>query len=125
MPAASDGTQAATARGWTLATSDEFAGTGLSNHWSAYDGPGNGGRTLRAGAAAPSVRPLPSAIMKVRRQLLIATGAAALLRITDRGPFIEGRVIDLSLAAAKQVDVWRVLHAQRDMPAWLQEPGAT
>lgn len=21
------------------------------------------------------------------------------------------------------VDVWRVLHAQRDIPAWMQEPG--
>ena len=30
-----------------------------------------------------------------------------MVRITDRGPFIEDRVIDLSLAAAKAVDVWR------------------
>jgi rare lipoprotein A len=28
------------------------------------------------------------------------------VRITDRGPFIPGRIIDLSLAAAKAVDVW-------------------
>ena len=35
------------------------------------------------------------------------TGSTALVRITDRGPFIHGRVIDLSLAAAKKVDVWR------------------
>lgn len=25
---------------------------------------------------------------------------------------------------ADEVDVWRVLHAHRDIPAWLQEPGA-
>lgn len=31
------------------------------------------------------------------------TGAAAIVRITDRGPFIEGRVIDLSQAAAKKI----------------------
>ena len=30
-----------------------------------------------------------------------------MVRITDRGPFIEDRIVDLSLAAAKAVDVWR------------------
>jgi len=35
------------------------------------------------------------------------TGNSAVVRITDRGPFIEGRMLDLSLAAAKAVDVWR------------------
>lgn len=29
------------------------------------------------------------------------------VRITDRGPFIDGRIIDLSLAAAKAVDIYR------------------
>jgi peptidoglycan lytic transglycosylase len=29
------------------------------------------------------------------------------VRITDRGPFVRGRILDLSLAAAKKVDVWR------------------
>jgi rare lipoprotein A len=37
----------------------------------------------------------------------VATGHSTLVRITDRGPFIEGRILDLSLAAAKAVDVWR------------------
>jgi len=37
----------------------------------------------------------------------VSTGHAAVVRITDRGPFVEDRVIDLSLAAAKAVDVWR------------------
>jgi rare lipoprotein A len=37
----------------------------------------------------------------------VATGSSAIVRITDRGPFIEGRMLDLSLAAAKAVDVWR------------------
>jgi rare lipoprotein A len=35
------------------------------------------------------------------------TGHAVVVRITDRGPFVEDRIIDLSLAAAKAVDVWR------------------
>jgi len=35
------------------------------------------------------------------------TGASAVVRITDRGPFIPGRILDLSLAAAKKLDVVR------------------
>ncbi len=35
------------------------------------------------------------------------TGHSAVVRITDRGPFVPNRIIDLSLAAAKAVDVWR------------------
>jgi rare lipoprotein A len=37
----------------------------------------------------------------------VSTGRSALVRITDRGPFVGDRIIDLSLAAAKAVDVWR------------------
>ena len=36
----------------------------------------------------------------------VKTGHSAVVKITDRGPFIEGRMLDLSLAAAKKVDVW-------------------
>ncbi len=35
------------------------------------------------------------------------TKHSVIVRITDRGPFIEDRIIDLSLAAAKAVDVWQ------------------
>ncbi len=34
-------------------------------------------------------------------------GKAVTVRINDRGPFVKGRVIDLSLAAAKKVDMVR------------------
>ena len=37
----------------------------------------------------------------------VKTGSTALVRITDRGPFIPGRVLDLSLAAARKLDVWK------------------
>jgi hypothetical protein len=50
-PAAGDGTQAAVARGWTLATADEFTGTSLGSQWGPYDGPGNGGKGRRSAAA--------------------------------------------------------------------------
>ena len=42
----------------------------------------------------------------------LETNHAVVVRITDRGPFIEDRIIDLSLAAAKAVDVWRPGTAQ-------------
>ena len=35
------------------------------------------------------------------------TKHTVIVRITDRGPFVEDRIIDLSLAAAKAVDVWQ------------------
>ena len=38
----------------------------------------------------------------------LKTGHTALVRITDRGPFIPGRVLDLSLAAARRLDVYQL-----------------
>jgi len=37
----------------------------------------------------------------------LSTHREAIVRINDRGPFMPGRVIDLSVAAAKALDVWR------------------
>lgn len=37
----------------------------------------------------------------------LETGRSAMMRVTDRGPFVPGRVLDLSLAAAKKLGVWR------------------
>src|SRR5882757_5772997 len=37
----------------------------------------------------------------------VSTGQSAILRITDRGPFVPNRVLDLSLASAKAIGVWR------------------
>jgi rare lipoprotein A len=37
----------------------------------------------------------------------LKTGSSTLVRITDRGPFIKGRIVDLSLAAAKKIGVWK------------------
>ena len=36
----------------------------------------------------------------------LKTGQSATMRITDRGPFVEGRVIDLSIASAKATGVY-------------------
>jgi rare lipoprotein A len=37
----------------------------------------------------------------------LKTGQSAILRITDRGPFVSGRILDLSKAAAKATGVYR------------------
>jgi rare lipoprotein A len=56
------------------------------------------------------------------------TGQSALVRITDRGPFIPGRVLDLSLAAARKLDVYKPGVAQvkvelMQSPATSNSPG--
>lgn len=50
-------------------------------------------------------RTLP--LNSIARVTNLQTGSSTIVRITDRGPFIEGRMLDLSLGAAKAIDVWR------------------
>jgi rare lipoprotein A len=56
---------------------------------------------MHAMTAAHRTYPLGSIV----RVTNVKTGHSALVRITDRGPFIRGRIVDLSLAAARKVDV--------------------
>jgi rare lipoprotein A len=56
---------------------------------------------MHAMTAAHRTFPLGS----IARVTNVKTGHSALVRITDRGPFIPGRVVDLSLAAARKLDV--------------------
>jgi len=58
---------------------------------------------MHAMTAAHRTFPLGSIV----RVTNLKTGHTANVRITDRGPFIPGRIVDLSLAAAQKVDVWR------------------
>jgi rare lipoprotein A len=58
---------------------------------------------MHAMTAAHRTYPLGSIV----RVTNVKTGNTALVRITDRGPFIPGRVLDLSLAAARKLDVWQ------------------
>ncbi len=37
----------------------------------------------------------------------LANGQSVHVRITDRGPFVDGRILDLSLAAARAIDLYR------------------
>jgi rare lipoprotein A len=64
---------------------------------------GSNGELYNMNAMTAAHRTLPlGSIVRVTNQ---KTGQSALVRITDRGPFIPGRVLDLSLAAAKKLDV--------------------
>jgi rare lipoprotein A len=58
--------------------------------------------------AAHRTLPLGSTV----RVINLKTGHSTIVRITDRGPFVEGRIVDLSMAAAKQADVWQAGVAQ-------------
>jgi rare lipoprotein A len=58
---------------------------------------------MHAMTAAHRTYPLGSIV----RVTNLKTGANALVRITDRGPFIPGRIVDLSLAAAQKLDIYK------------------
>jgi rare lipoprotein A len=81
--------------------------TGLAS-W--YGGPyhnrrGSNGEVYNMHAMTAAHRTLP--LGSIVRVINVKTGHSTLVRITDRGPFVEGRVLDLSQAAAKKVDVWQ------------------
>jgi rare lipoprotein A len=57
---------------------------------------------MNAMTAAHLTLPLGSIV----RVTNLKSGHSALVRITDRGPFVVGRILDLSLAAAKALDVY-------------------
>jgi rare lipoprotein A len=57
---------------------------------------------MHAMTAAHLTLPLGSIV----RVTNLKTDHSALVRITDRGPFVPGRIVDLSLAAAKALDVY-------------------
>jgi rare lipoprotein A len=79
--------------------------TGLAS-W--YGGPyhnrrGSNGEIYNMHAMTAAHRTLP--LGSIVRVTNVKTGHAAMVKITDRGPFVEGRILDLSQAAASKVDV--------------------
>ena len=65
---------------------------------------GSNGEVYDMNAMTAAHRTLP--LNSVVRVTNVKTGKAVVVRITDRGPFIGERIIDLSAGAAKAVDVW-------------------
>ena len=58
---------------------------------------------MYAMTAAHKTLPLPTRV----RVTNLENGRSAELRVNDRGPFVKGRVIDLSYSAARELGVWR------------------
>ena len=52
----------------------------------------------------------------------LANDQTVLVRITDRGPFVRGRIIDLSLAAAKATGIYRAGVARVRLEAYTPPP---
>jgi rare lipoprotein A len=66
---------------------------------------GANGEIFDKDALTAAHRTLPmNSLIKVTN---LSTGQSAVLRVTDRGPFVPDRMLDLSLASAKAVGVWR------------------
>ncbi|MGB9236313.1 MAG: septal ring lytic transglycosylase RlpA family protein [Terriglobales bacterium] len=83
-----------------------FEQTGMASWYGApyHNHRGSNGEIydMNAMTAAHLTLPLGSTV----RVTNVKTGHSTVVRITDRGPFVEGRILDLSLAAAKALDVY-------------------
>jgi rare lipoprotein A len=66
---------------------------------------GANGEIFDKDALTAAHRTLP--MNSLARVTNISTGESVILRITDRGPFVPDRMLDLSLASAKAIGVWR------------------
>jgi rare lipoprotein A len=63
------------------------------------------GQVFDDNAMTAAHRTLPMGTLIVATNL--ETGQSAAMRITDRGPFVEGRILDMTMAAAKATGVYR------------------
>jgi rare lipoprotein A len=83
-----------------------FEETGMASWYGApyHNRRGSNGEiyNMNAMTAAHLTLPLGSIV----RITNLKTEHSAVVRITDRGPFVPGRIVDLSLAAAKALDVY-------------------
>jgi rare lipoprotein A len=64
------------------------------------------GQVFDDDAMTAAHRTLPMGSLVVVTNL--KTGQSSAMRITDRGPFVEGRMLDLTMAAAKATGIYRV-----------------
>lgn len=66
---------------------------------------GANGRIYNQNAVTAANRTLPmGSLIRVTN---LRTGQSAMMRVTDRGPFVPGRILDLSVGAAKKIGVYR------------------
>lgn len=77
---------------------------------------GADGNTYDQNGMTAAHRTLP--LGSIVRVTNLTTGEQVLVRITDRGPFAPGRVLDLSMGAAKAVGIYRVGTAKVKLEAY-------
>jgi len=84
-----------------------YVETGLASWYGPpyHNRPAANGEIFDMNAPTAAHRTLP--LGSIVRVTNLSTGQRTLVRINDRGPFIEGRIIDLSLAAASEIGVRR------------------
>lgn len=97
--------------------SGEKAETGLKIRGEAsYYGPGFHGKQTASGeifdqddyTCAHKSLPFGTKLKVVR----VDNGSSVVVRVNDRGPYVDGRILDLSVAAGKQIGLDRVGHAE-------------
>jgi rare lipoprotein A len=104
--------------------------TGRQAGLASWYGPGLHGRrtasgTVHTGAALTAAhRSLPFGTRV--RVTNLENGRAVVVVVDDRGPFVRGRVIDLSLAAARRLGMVRdgVVPVRLEVVRWAGEPAA-
>jgi rare lipoprotein A len=100
----------------------EFVETGMASWYGpsghrAADGSAYDGTSM---TAAHKTLPLGTVV----RVTNLANGESVMVRITDRGPFSHGRVLDLSESAAKKIDLYRMGVAQVRIEAFAKSTPA-
>jgi rare lipoprotein A len=87
--------------GHVARTTGGFEGSGIASVYS--DGMTASGERMNPGAMTAAHRSLPfgTRVTVINR----GNGRSVVVRINDRGPFVRGRVIDLSPAAARAIGV--------------------
>jgi rare lipoprotein A len=81
--------------------------TGLASWYGApyHNRRSSNGEIYNMNAMTAAHRTLP--LGSIVRVTNIKSGKSSLLKITDRGPFVDGRIIDVSYAAAKELEIWQ------------------
>ena len=79
--------------------------TGLATWYYARVRAGSDG--VQYGTAAPTAAHKTLPLGSTVRVTNLQTGQSTLVRITDRGPFVPGRILDLSEVAARQIGMYR------------------
>ncbi len=102
--------------------SPDLVETGLASWYGPpyHNHPGADGTIYDQNALTAAHKTLP--LGSVVRVTNLGNNSAVEVRITDRGPFVGDRLIDLSLAAAQAIDVYRPGIARVRVEAFLPTP---